>query len=84
MNKQGSGGATCPPATAREAAHAIEQQPPGWMVLYGLYSHQFVAFPLFPAPRGTILTAAYPPALITRIQQAEQQILGKPRHHREL
>ncbi len=64
----------------QQAAREIEQQQPDWMVLYGTYSHEYVAFPLFPAPPGTILTAAYPPALIARMQYTEQQLRGKPRH----
>ena len=55
---------------SREQASEIQQQLPGWMVLYGTYTKEFVAFPLFDAPPGTILTAAYPPALINRMRQA--------------
>jgi hypothetical protein len=61
-------------------AHEIQQQQPGWMVLYGTYSHEYVAFPLFPAPPETILTAAYPPALLARIQQTERWLHGNTRH----
>lgn len=64
----------------QETAREIEQQQPGWMVLYGTYSHEYVAFPLFHAPPGTILAAAYPPALIARIQQTERWLQGNPRH----
>lgn len=72
------------PDDSREAARAIEQQQPGWMVVYGIYSKEYVAFPLFPAPRGTILTATHPPALINQMLQAERRISGKPRHRGEL
>lgn len=68
------------PGTAenrREAARVIEQAQPGWMVIYGIYSKQYVAFPLFHAPAGTILTAAYPPALIDRMQRTEDRISGR-------
>lgn len=61
----------------RETARQIEQQQPGWIVLYGVYSHQYVAFPLFGAPAGTILTAAYPPAMVQRIQATEHQLRRK-------
>ena len=53
------------------------------MVVYGTYSHEYVAFPLFTAPPGTILAAGYPPALITRIQQTERRLHGTPRHRGE-
>jgi hypothetical protein len=53
----------------REIARQIEQTLPDWMVEWGVYSQQFVAFPLFEAPRGTILTASYPDALIGRMRK---------------
>ncbi len=58
----------------------IELQRPGWMVVWGVYSRQYVAFPLFAAPAGTIVAAAYPPALESRMQAAELRAQGKPRH----
>jgi hypothetical protein len=64
----------------RETARQIELQRPGWMVLWGVYSKQYVAFPLFAAPPGTILAAAYLPALESRMQTAELRAQGKPRH----
>ena len=51
----------------RETARQIELQRPGWMVLWGVYSKQYVAFPLSAAPPGTILTARYAPALAARM-----------------
>ena len=63
----------------RETARQIEQQRPGWMVVYGIYSKEFVAFPLFHAPPGTILTAGYPPALTARMQELERRTRGKRR-----
>jgi hypothetical protein len=41
------------------------------MVVFGVYSRQFVAFPLFAVSRRTILTARYPDALIDRMVRAE-------------
>jgi hypothetical protein len=70
-----------PPDDHQAAAREIEQQQPGWMVPYGTYSHEYVAFPLFPAPPGTILAAAYPPALIDRMRQTEQRLRGEPGRH---
>jgi len=54
----------------QQTARQIETQHPGWIVIWGAYSRQYVAFPLFPSPGGTILTAAYPPALMARMQAA--------------
>jgi hypothetical protein len=64
----------------RETARQIELQRPGWMVLWGAYSKQYVAFPLFAAPAGTILTARYAPALASRMQAAERRAQGKRGH----
>jgi hypothetical protein len=64
----------------RETARQIELQRPGWMVLWGVYSKQYVAFPLFAAPAGTILTARYAPALAPRMAAVEYRAQGKPRH----
>lgn len=54
-----------------ETAKDIERQLPKWMVVWGIYSRQFVAFPLFAAPAGTIVTGSYPPAVINRMQEIE-------------
>src|SRR5580700_11035994 len=41
----------------RETARQIQLQRPGWMVMYGPYSRQYIALPLRRAPRGTIVAA---------------------------
>lgn len=64
----------------RETARQIELQRPGWMVLWGVYSKQYVAFPLSAAPPGTIVTARYAPALAPRMAAAERRAQGIPRH----
>lgn len=58
----------------REIAHQIEEKSPGWLVVWGVYTRQFVAFPLFDAPRGTILTARYPDALVGRLRKTQQSL----------
>ena len=63
----------------RETARQIELQRPGWMVLWGVYSKQYVALPLFAAPAGTILTARYAPALAPRMAAAERRAQGARR-----
>jgi hypothetical protein len=60
-----------------KTAQAIERTYPGWMVVFGYFTHQYVALPLFAAPDGIIVAAAYPPAVITRIQQAERYIFAQ-------
>jgi hypothetical protein len=57
----------------RAIAEDIRRQRPGWLVIFGVYSRQFVAFPLFAMSKRTILTARYPEALIDRMVRAEQQ-----------
>jgi hypothetical protein len=41
------------------------------MVLWGTYSKRFVAFPLFPVERRTILVMSYPDALVARMDEVE-------------
>jgi hypothetical protein len=41
------------------------------MVLWGVYSRQFVAFPLFSAPRGSLITSHDPEALTSRLREME-------------
>lgn len=59
---------------AREIARTIEEKLPDWFVVWGVYTKQFVAFPLFGVPRGTILTAYYPDALVDRMQSTERRL----------
>jgi len=56
----------------REIARQIQDKSPGWMVLWGVYTRQFIAFPLFDAPPGTIHTALYPEALTGRLSTTKQ------------
>jgi hypothetical protein len=39
----------------REVATRIEQENPGWLVMWGPYCREFVAFPCFHVPQGTVL-----------------------------
>jgi hypothetical protein len=58
----------------REHAYAarIEQKHPGWVVLWGMFSRRYWAFPTNTAiPRGTILSAPQPRELVAAIRQAE-------------
>jgi hypothetical protein len=66
------GGHVPPDDECRELAQQIEQQRPGWLVLWGTYSKRFVAFPLFPVQRRTILVMSYPDALVHRMEEVER------------
>jgi hypothetical protein len=59
-------------------AENIQKQRPGWMVVFGVYSRQFVAFPLFAVTKRTILAARYPDALIDRMMRAENERRIRP------
>lgn len=65
----------------RETAERIEREHPNWIVVFGVYTRQFVCFPRFHAPPGTVLVALYPVALHTRMQEAER-LLQLPRNLR--
>ena len=52
-------------------ARQIENGHPHWMVVWGLYSRQYWAFPLLPVPPGTIVHAADPVMLVTAIEEVE-------------
>ena len=72
-------GHVCPPDDeCRELAQQIEEQRPGWLVLWGCYSKRFVAFPLFPVQRRTILVMSYPDALVARMEQVERVLRVDP------
>src|ERR1700722_3536418 len=57
---------------AREIASRLEAENPLWIVIFGDYSQQFVCFPRFEAPSGTMLIAPYPPALPDRMRHIEE------------
>lgn len=64
-----------------ETAQAIQQAHPDWLVMWGVYTRQYVAFPLFRAPAGSIVQSANPDKLVQRIQQAELAFTaGTARH----
>lgn len=56
----------------RALAARISRERPGWVVLWGVYSRRFWAFPTGKAiPRGTILSAPHPRELLAAMYQAE-------------
>jgi hypothetical protein len=45
-------------------------------MLFGTYTRQYVAFPLFGAPRGTVLGHAVPGELVRQMQKAEARFIS--------
>ena len=54
-----------------ETARSIDEGNPDWLVIWGVYTRQYVAFPLFRAPAGSIVQSASPDRLLRRMRQAE-------------
>jgi hypothetical protein len=53
-------------------AGQLEEDNPWWIVVFGVFTREFVAFPRFDATRGTIVTALYPAAMPPRMRAIEQ------------
>jgi hypothetical protein len=62
------------------AAARLTQRYPNWLILWGTWSRRFWAYPLFRAPKGTILHAATAADLLTLMSQAEFAASGGARH----
>ncbi len=59
---------------AIQVAERLEQDNPEWMVLYGSYSREFVAFPVYPdAPENSYCSAKDPAALDGHIRETERR-----------
>lgn len=64
-------------AAMLRAAAKLESENPRWIVLYGVYSEEFIAFPRFHAPIGmTVLAAKYPAILAATMRQVEHRQRG--------
>jgi hypothetical protein len=59
-------------------AGQLEREHPHWIVVFGVYTKQFVALPRFDVPQGTILTAYYPDALAGRMRETERRFRRSP------
>jgi len=75
--QDGAGKPELGPASAfdeasREAAERTERENPGWIVVFGVFTREFVCFPRFPAPAGTIVTALYPDTIPPRMRTIER------------
>lgn len=57
---------------SREHASRLETAHPRWLVFYGTYSRQFVAYPLFPVPETTVLIDSDPEALAHQMRHIER------------
>ena len=57
---------------SREVAARTERENPGWIVVFGVFTKEFVCFPRFAAPTGTIVTALYPEAIPPRMRIIER------------
>lgn len=54
------------------AAAQLQHDHRNWLVLWGCYTHVYIAFPLFRAPRGTVLTATVPADLAVKMRRQER------------
>jgi hypothetical protein len=55
-----------------EQAARLDRDNPRWMIVWGTFSHEFVAFPLFDVPSGTVLCCRSGPEMERRMRQVEQ------------
>ncbi len=62
-----------------DMAERLQRDNPRWVVMWGAYSREYVAFPLFNAPPGTVLRGQHPGELAGRMRQTEQFIAAQPR-----
>ena len=54
-----------------ETAQRIERDNPAWIVVWGVYTREYVAFPKFGAPPGTMLCSRNLNTLATAMRQIE-------------
>jgi len=62
----------------RRTAALIQRDNPLWLVMWGTGSRRYWAFPAFAVPCGTIVSAADPDDLITRMRETEMRYLPPP------
>jgi hypothetical protein len=53
-------------------ANELESENPLWIVVFGTFSRQFVAFPRFTVPTGTMAVARCPRALAEKMRRVER------------
>jgi hypothetical protein len=65
----------------RRLAERLTGRYPDWLVMWGSWSRQFWAYPLYRAPRGTIIHAATTGDLLTLMSRVELGVpSSEPRH----
>jgi len=52
-------------------AERIERENPEWIVIFGVFTRQFICIPRFPAPPGIMVVAKYPDAVLPRMREVE-------------
>jgi hypothetical protein len=62
----------------RLIAAAIMRDRPQWLVIYGVYSRKFWAYALFSMTHRRVVQAAYPDALVERMDRTEQSYRVRP------
>ncbi len=61
-------------AEGMEAARRLENDYPKWVVVFGVYSRQFICIPSFSVPPGlNVVIANYPAAAEERMRKAQQR-----------
>jgi hypothetical protein len=58
-------------SASREIARRLEADNPLWIVVFGIYSKEFVCFPRFTVPGGAIVVAQYPGEVQLRMRHIE-------------
>ena len=61
----------CDVEGGRDIAARLEEENPRWMVVFGFFTQEFVCFPRFNAPKGTMLIETNPRALPSRMRDVE-------------
>jgi hypothetical protein len=62
-----------------QIAFEIDQSHPHWLVMWGCYSRLFWAFPIFQAPKGTIVSAPNPEMLLAGMRGVEVEMSASQR-----
>jgi hypothetical protein len=62
----------------RRTAALIQRDNPLWLVVWGVGSRRYWAFPAFDVPPRTVVSAADPDDLVTRMRETEMQYLPPP------
>ncbi len=57
---------------AEEEAARLAADNPHWLIVWGAFSHEFVAYPLFHVPPRTVLACRTKEELLRRMRQVEQ------------